>query len=89
VLKARPYWQVMGVGDARQRDNHRAVMNWVIRADDAIWKTVHPPFGYQCRCRLRSLSEQLVQKLGLQVRHGSEVRDLPDKGFESGIGSLL
>ena len=42
-----------------------------------------------CRCRIRSLSQRQVDKGGLRVREGSEIRDLPDPGFASAPGSIL
>ena len=86
VLAARPYWQILGVTDSRQRPTHRAVHQVVLRADDEFWLTAYPPFGYNCRCRVRSLGEAEGAKL---VRSGSSIRDLPDPGFTSGLGVAL
>ncbi len=89
VLKLRPYWQILGVGDDRSRVTHRAVKDWVLRADDPVWKRAYPPFGFNCRCRVRSLSPELVAKLGLTVRSGTDMAGLPDKGFHSGTPALV
>lgn len=89
VLALRPYWQILGIDDNRTRETHGAVHNWVLRANDPVWKTAYPPFGFNCRCRVRSLSPGAVEKLGLEVHDGSEMKGLPDKGFTSGIGSLM
>lgn len=83
ALKERPYWVVRTVKDDRQRETHRAVDGWVIRADDAFWRKVGgPPWGFNCRCRLSTIREK---KLGDRVvRSGVEIRGLPDPGFEPG-----
>jgi SPP1 gp7 family putative phage head morphogenesis protein len=89
VLKARPYWQILGVNDARTRDTHRRVQGLCIPASDAAWHRAYPPFGFNCRDRVVSRSETEVQKLGLRIGSGADLANLPDEGFESGIHSLL
>jgi phage gp29-like protein len=91
VLRLRPYWQIRTVNDGppRQRATHQAVHLWVIRADDSIWKTIYPPFGFNCRCRVVSLSEVEFKQRQLTLRTGLDVRGLPDPGFTSGVSSLL
>lgn len=88
VLAARPYWQVLGVGDDRQRKTHHDIQNKVLRADDPFWRSAYPPFGYNCRCRVRSLSKAQGESIG--VSSGSTYSDeLPDDGFASGISGLV
>ena len=91
VLRARPYWRIRTVNDGppRQRHTHQAVHDWVLSATDSIWQRAFPPFGFNCRCRVGSLSKADVENQGLRVRSGSEVHDLPDPGFTSGAPSLL
>jgi len=84
VLAARPFWQVLGVKDARTRETHRAALGKVLRADDKFWSAASPPFGFQCRCRRVSRSAEAVARLGLEVVEGSSLRDLPDVGFDAG-----
>lgn len=89
VLKARPYWQVLGVKDARTRDAHARVQGLCIPASDAAWHRAYPPFGFNCRDRVISRSEADVKRLGLKIGSGADLASLPDEGFESGIHSLL
>lgn len=81
ALKLRPYWLIRTVRDDRQRDTHRAVDGWVLRATDPFWRNVGgPPWGFNCRCRLTTIRGD---KLGdRKVRSGGEIRGLPDKGFD-------
>ncbi len=85
VLAVRPYWQSLSVGDGppRQRPTHRT---FVLLASDPFWQDACCPYGYNCRCRLRSLS---VKQGAPMVQSGSSIRGLPDPGFTSGIGSLF
>lgn len=87
VLRFRPYWQIVTVNDGppRQRATHQAAHLVVLRADDPFWLTAYPPFGYQCRCRCRSLSIREGEPL---LRLGSSIRGLPDVGFTSGLSQL-
>jgi len=85
VLATRPFWESLPVGDGppRQRRTHR---NFVLRANDPFWLIAYTPYGYNCRCRVRSLS---VKQGAGRVQSGSSISGLPDFGFASGIGSLF
>jgi len=61
----------------------------VVRADDSIWATAFPPFGFNCRCRVGSVSQADVDNKGLRVRSGGEIHGLPDPGFTAGASTLL
>jgi phage gp29-like protein len=89
VLAARPYWQVLGVGDGppRERANHAKTNNKVFRANDPGWKTKYPPFGFNCRHRVRSLSKAQGEAIG--ISEWSDFDDLPDPGFTSGTSQLV
>ena len=91
VRKALAYWQIQTVNDGppRQRDAHRDVHGWVLRADDPAWSRIYPPFGFNCRCRVVARSERWVTGRGVAVRRGSEIQGLPDRGFASGTGALI
>jgi len=84
VLAARPFWQILGVSDARTRKPHKAALGKVLRADDPFWKKAPPPFGFQCRCRKVARSAEAVKRMGLEVVSGSSLRDLPDEGWSGG-----
>lgn len=90
VLESRPFWQVLTVNDGppRQRATHRAMHGVVLRAKDPFWQEATPPWGYNCRCRIRSLS---VKQGAPHVQEGKGPRfsALPDPGFASGGGRLF
>ena len=91
ILRMRPYWQIRTVNDGppRQRKTHQNVHLWTLRADDSFWKTAYPPFGFNCRCRVVTLSEPEVRARKLTIHSGGEIHLLPDPGFTSGTASLL
>ncbi len=66
-----PYWMYVAVMDSRTRPAHRAMNGKVFRADDPIWDTFYPPNGFQCRCRVRPISEYRLKKNGLTVASSS------------------
>ena len=92
IVDVRPYWQIMTVNDGppRQRRTHQAAHGLVLIATDPFWQSAAPPFGYNCRCRLRSLSpRQLSRSSTARLVEGSRINGLPDPGFTSGRGVLL
>lgn len=88
VLKARPYWQVLGVDDKVTRKTHKAAHGKVLRASDPFWERAPLPWGHNCRDRKVSRSEEDLKRLGLKVSKGSEAwaRALPDEGWNASRG---
>lgn len=67
MRKERPYWEYVAVMDERTRPAHAALNGKVFRADDPVWESIFPPNGYNCRCRVRALSETDVRERGIAV----------------------
>lgn len=72
-VRARPYWQYVAVLDGRTRPMHRRLHGRVLRYDDPFWKSFYPPLGFNCRCRVRALSERDIQERELQVESSEGV----------------
>ena len=87
VVKLRPYWQIRGIADDRQRETHREADGLILKANDPFWQRAYPPFSFNCRCRVVSLSEQQVA--GRTITDGATITYLPDPGFTSGVAALL
>lgn len=64
----RPYLQYIAVLDERTRPRHRALHGRVMRFDDPAWSAIAPVNGFNCRCRLRSLSEERMRIEGLTAQ---------------------
>lgn len=64
VVSRRPYWQYRHGGSAVPRPEHLAWDGLVLRADDPWWDTHYPPNGFNCSCKVFSLSERDLQRLG-------------------------
>lgn len=84
IVQLFPFWQVLTANDGppRQRANHRAVHGWILRADDPYWTSEGgPPWDFNCRCRLRSLTRKRAEAGVVHV--GSELKALalPAPGF--------
>lgn len=62
-----PYWQYVAVMDLRTRPSHAVMNGRVYRYDDPIWSVIRPPRGFNCRCRIRSLTPRQIEKKGLIV----------------------
>ena len=91
VLSGRPFWQIRTVNDGqpRQRKTHQRVHKYVLKASDSFWRKAYPPFGFNCRCRVVTMSQADVDSRSLRVRSGSDITGLPDRGFTSGVSTLL
>ncbi|WP_250278784.1 phage head morphogenesis protein [[Clostridium] colinum] len=81
VLEYRPYWQYDAIEDDDTRPEHKALDGLVFKADDPFWKTWYPPNGHRCRCTVKSLSRKDVERKGLSIKKGEDIKILPDKDF--------
>lgn len=85
VKIARPVWEVSVVRDSRTRKTHAAVHGVKLSADDPFWRKAYTPFGWNCRCRVKTRSRKFLS----QIVSGSTISGLPDRGFSSGVSRLL
>lgn len=69
---SHPYWQYVAILDSRTRPRHRALNGRVFRWDDPVWQVIYPPNGYNCRCRVRPLSQADLDREGLALSKGGE-----------------
>lgn len=81
----RGNWQYVSILDNRTRPAHRALNNRVFRYDDPVWEAFYPPLGYNCRCRVRALSDDELETGNLDLSQGegqmeTVTRDLGPRG---------
>lgn len=67
MREERPYWMWVAVLDRKTRPAHAALSGLVFRYDDPFWSSHWPPLTYNCRCRVRALSQMALDRKGLTV----------------------
>jgi len=83
----RPWWMYDAVNDSRTRPSHAAMDGRVYRFDHPIWKRWYPPVGYNCRCKVRALSDQDMQRSGKKESIEPPMAQ-PDPGFDYNPGMV-
>ena len=63
----RPLLEYIAVLDSKTRPSHSALDGKVVPASDSFWNDFYPPNGFNCRCRVRSLSEAEARRDGKDV----------------------
>ena len=69
--KSHPVWVYQSMQDAHVRPTHLAMHGRAFRADDPIWNTHYPPNAWNCRCRVRAMTEAQAARRGIQI-HSSD-----------------
>ncbi len=64
---ARPWLRYVAILDEQTRPEHAALHNLCLPVDHPFWKTWAPPNGWNCRCRLQSLSDRDVERMRGQL----------------------
>lgn len=86
----RPYWQYVAVMDSKTRPSHAALDGQVYRWDDAFWSSHYPPNGWNCRCRVRALSQRALDRRKLPVvsSEGKIATSTMDAGTDYRTGEI-
>jgi len=79
--KSRPYWLYLQIQRPTFRHNHAKLHNKVFMYNDPIWKTVYPPNGFNCGCRVVTLTKKEMEQEGRKVTKGSTIKFTPDEGW--------
>jgi len=70
AVRIKPYVKYLAIMDARTRAEHRALNGMIFRKMDLAARRYYPPLGFNCRCKLRELTAEEVQKKGLEITNG-------------------
>ena len=82
VLNKRPYWQWRHGGSKDPRPEHIALDGKVFDADQLFFQVGgFPPCGYNCRCRVFSMSPRDLSQRSLLVSDAPPVEAIVDKGW--------
>lgn len=89
--ESRPYWQYVAIMDSRTRPSHASLDGQVFRHDDPIWEAIYPPNGFNCRCRVRTLSQARLDEEGHTVQNseGKITEEMVDAGFDKRTGEIF
>jgi len=67
TIDRRPYAQYHAVGDERTRPNHLALDGTVKPINAPFWASYWPPWAFNCRCSVTTLSQDELDAEGLSV----------------------
>lgn len=90
VKLAIPAFRYTAVGDSDTRSNHEAADGVILSVDNPAWRYMRPPFGYNCRCELDSMSRPELRRMGRLDAAGKVIESRipsaahPDEGFRPG-----
>ena len=84
--KAFPYLMYSALRDPSTRPTHKAMNGFIAKATDPIWKKIYPPCGFNCRCSVRSLTEEKAMARGGPSPKSMIPAGFPDEGFGSNPG---
>ncbi len=73
VKKTRPYLLYTTAADTRVRPDHERWHYYLLPVDHPFWLTHYPPNGWNCRCKVISLSERDIKRLGLKLTEPADV----------------
>lgn len=62
-----PWWQYVAIMDTRTRATHAELNLMIFRYDDPFWQTHYPPNGWNCRCRVRAMSDRRYKSSGIEA----------------------
>lgn len=67
-----PYWRYVAILDSNTRASHRTMNGKVYRHDDPVWSAIFPPNGFNCRCRVTSMTEAALARKKLVVESSAD-----------------
>src|SRR5690625_2148290 len=77
--------------ESRTRPSHAALHEKEFPHDDPIWEHIYPPNGFNCRCRVRTLSEDRLKEEGLSAdsSKGQLRQEMVEAGVDKRTGEVI
>jgi SPP1 gp7 family putative phage head morphogenesis protein len=73
VKGTRPYLLYSTAGDTRVRPDHQRWNYYLLPVDHPFWLTHYPPNGWNCRCKVISLSDRDIKRMNLKITEPGSV----------------
>ncbi len=70
IASMRPYWQYVAIKDGNTRPEHLALSGKIFHHSDPFWSTYYPPNGWNCRCRVVSISKSEFERKNFKIDRG-------------------
>ncbi|OHU85489.1 MULTISPECIES: phage minor head protein [Pseudoalteromonas] len=67
IKHRRPYLLYLTAGDQRVRKEHQKWHYILLPLDHKFWDSHYPPNGWMCRCKVVSLSDADIERMGITV----------------------
>ena len=62
--KTRPYFIYLLGASEHHREHHVAIAGVILPVDHAFWDTHFPPNGWNCKCRVRQITQRQAERMG-------------------------
>ncbi|MBF0139804.1 MAG: DUF935 family protein [Magnetococcales bacterium] len=86
LLKRRPYWQYKHSGSSHPRPAHQARDGMILLASDSWWQANYPPNGFGCKCRVITLAERDLKRMGRTGPDQAPEQNAADTGWDYNVG---
>ncbi|HAT50757.1 MAG: DUF935 family protein [Nitrospirae bacterium] len=86
LLKRRPYWQYKHSGSSHPRPAHKARDGMILLASDSWWQANYPPNGFGCKCRVITLAERDLKRMGRTGPDQAPEQNAADTGWDYNVG---
>jgi uncharacterized protein with gpF-like domain len=89
VKGTRPFLLYTTAGDEKVRTDHRPWHKFLLPVDHPFWLTHYPPNGWNCRCKVISLSERDIKRQNLKPTAVNEVNLLKISQTDTVTGEVI